>query len=363
MRCLLVTLEYPPFYGGVANYYGHLVQAWPPEDEIVVIDNKEGQLLAPRGKWPWRRSFATLWRTLRQSHFDFLLVGQILPLGTVVWLLSFILPIKYGVFLHGMDWGEAVARPRKMWLAKRILGRSALVIAVNSYTAELIKRAQPSVSGRVVIVNPGIDNVSPPFIAPEYLASLRQRYNLDNCSILLTVGRVVERKGVDKVLEAMSQLLPYYPKLRYIIVGDGPYLKICKELAVDLGLNEAVIFITDADDNEKAAWYQLADIFVMASRSKGSDFEGFGIVYLEANQAGKPVIAGQSGGVRDAVVDGETGLMVDPQSSEAIAQAVRCLLDDESLRRRLGETGQARLSQFLWSRQARLLRNKIKEVL
>ncbi len=363
MRCLLVTLEYPPFYGGVANYYGHLVQAWPPEDEIVVIDNKEGQLLAPRGKWPWRRSFATLWRTLRQSHFDFLLVGQILPLGTVVWLLSFILPIKYGVFLHGMDWGEAAARPRKMWLAKRILGRSALVIAVNSYTAELIKRAQPSVSGRVVIVNPGIDNVSPPFIAPEYLASLRQRYNLDNCSILLTVGRVVERKGVDKVLEAMSQLLPYYPKLRYIIVGDGPYLKICKELAVDLGLNEAVIFITDADDNEKAAWYKLADIFVMVSRPMGGDFEGFGIVYLEANQAGKPVIAGQGGGVRDAVVDGETGLIVDPQSSEAIAQAIRRLLADESLRRQLGEAGRVRLSQFLWPRQARFLRDKIKAVL
>jgi len=363
MRCLLVTVEYPPFYGGVANYYGHLAQAWPPEDEIVVIDNREGQLQAPKGRWPWRRSFTTLWRALRRSHFDFILVGQILPIGTVVWLLSFILPIKYGVFLHGMDWGEAAARPRKLWLAKRILGRSALVIAANSYTAELVKRARPSVSRRVIIVNPGIDNTHPPVIAPDYLADLRQRYNLAGCPILLTVGRVVERKGVDKVLEAMTQLLPYYPKLRYIIVGDGPYLQTCRELATHLGLSESVVFITKADDEEKAAWYQLADIFIMVSRVKGSDFEGFGIVYLEANQAGKPVIAGQGGGVRDAVVDGETGLIVDPQSPEAIAQAVRRLLDDKSLRRRLGDAGRARLSQFLWSRQARLLRDKIKEVL
>lgn len=363
MRCLLVTLEYPPFYGGIANYYGHLVKAWPQADEVTVLDNNKGQLLAPQGKWPWRRALVSLWRALKQGHYDFVLVGQILPLGTVVWLLSFIFPIKYGVFLHGMDWGEALKRPRKSWLAQRILRRSALIIAANNYTADLVKGTMPLLSSRIIVVNPGIDSVEPPLVAPEYLASLRQRYNLEGCQILLTVGRVVERKGVDKVLEALPQLLPYYPKLRYIILGNGPYLPVCQQLMADLGIKDEVIFITNATDEEKAAWYQLADIFIMPARAKDGDFEGFGIVYLEANQAGKPVIAGQSGGVGDAVVDGVTGLMVDPQSPRAIAQAVRRLLNDESLRRQLGKNGQARLQQFLWPRQAHLLRDKIKEVL
>ncbi len=348
MRCLLVTLEYPPFHGGIAHYYSHLVAAWPSGDEVIVLDNNQHQLQAASGFWPWRRAFQTIWQTIKQRKINYVLVGQILPLGTVVWLLSYFLPIKYGIFLHGMDWGQAMKRPRKRWLARRITSRASAIVAANSYVAGLVKQDYPPVANRLAIINPGLSQTTPPVISNHYQQQLRQQYGLNDKKILLTVGRLVERKGVDQVLRALPRLINKYPDLRYLVVGQGPYLAVCQQLAIDLAVNSHTIFITDADDQQRAAWYQLADVFIMPARQLGGDFEGFGIVYLEANQAGKPVIAGQSGGVADAVVDGLNGLMVDPNSADEIIAAVSRLLDNPALSQQLGQAGQARLADFLW---------------
>lgn len=348
MRYLLVTLEYPPFHGGIAHYYSHLATAWPRGDEFIVLDNKQNQLQTAGGFWPWRRSFKAIWRAIKRRRVDYVLVGQILPLGTAVWLLSYLVPIKYGIFLHGMDWGQAMQRPRKRWLARRIIARASAMIAANSYVAELVKQTWPSVADRLIIINPGLNQITPPVISGTYQQQLRQQHDLNDKKILLTVGRLVERKGVDQVLRSLPELINKYPDLRYLVVGQGPYLAACQQLVNDLAINSQVIFITDADDQQRAAWYQLADIFIMPARQLGGDFEGFGIVYLEANQAGKPVIAGRSGGVADAVVDGLNGLMVDPNSSHEIIAAVSRLLDNPALSQQLGQAGQARLAAFLW---------------
>ncbi|NCU44558.1 glycosyltransferase family 1 protein [Candidatus Falkowbacteria bacterium] len=352
MPCLLVTLEYPPFHGGIAHYYSHLVDAWPVAGDLTVLDNNRQELQANKGFWPWRRSFRTIWQIIKSQNINYVLVGQILPLGTVVWLLSYFLPIKYGVFLHGMDWGLAISRSRKRWLAKRIIGRATTIIAANSYVAGLVQEVLPATNDRLIVINPGLSQIEPPLISSDYLQQLRQRYDLLDKPVLLTVGRLVERKGVDQVLRSLPQLLSKYSNLRYIVVGQGSYLATCQQLASNLGVSSAVSFVTDANDQERAAWYQLADIFIMPARQLGGDFEGFGIVYLEANQAGKPVIAGQSGGVGDAVTDGLNGLMVNPESTVEIVVAVSRLLDDPALCCQLGQAGQGRLVEFLWPIQA-----------
>lgn len=362
MRCLLVTLEYPPFHGGIAHYYSHLVDNWPNSGELVVLDNNQQQLQAAKGFWSWRRSFKAIWQAVKSQSINYILVGQILPLGTVVWLLSYFLPIKYGVFLHGMDWGLAISRPRKRWLAKKIIKRATTIIAVNSYVAGLVKEAVPTIASRLVVINPGLGQIEPPLVSSDYLQQLSQRYDLLDKPILLTVGRLVERKGVDQVLRSLPQLLGKYPDLRYVVVGQGPYLATCQKLASDLAVSSAVIFVTDADNHETAAWYQLADIFIMPARQLGGDFEGFGIVYLEANQAGKPVIAGQSGGVGDAVVDGLNGLMVNPESVSQIVAAVSRLLDNPVFGHQLGQAGKTRLAEFLWPIQATKLAKFINKI-
>lgn len=361
MRYLLVTLEYPPFRGGIAHYYSHLAAVWPQADELTVVDNNQRQLQADSGVWPWRRSFKTIWSAIRSRKIDYVLVGHLLPLGTVVWLLSYFLPIKYGVFVHGMDWGMANARPRKRWLARQIIRRSSTVIAANSYVAGLVRLAIPHSAQRLVVINPGLDKLDSPAIVDNYLIDLRRRYDLTDKPILLTVGRLVERKGVDKVIEALPKVLVQYPNLRYVVVGQGAYLEKCRQLAEQNRVASAVIFVPDADDQERSAWYQLADIFIMPARQKGGDFEGFGIVYLEANQAAKPVIAGRSGGVGDAVVDGLNGLMVNPESNTEIATAIERLLGDQALSRQLGQAGQQRLADFLWPTLAIKLNKFIKQ--
>lgn len=352
MRCLLATLEYPPFHGGIAHYYGHLVANWPNDSNISVITNQDYRLQAKSGYWPWRRAFWTIGRLIRQQKIDFILVGQVLPIGTVVWLLSWLMPIKYGVFLHGMDWGMASSQPRKLWLATRVIRRSSVVLAANNYVADLIKENLPEVSSRLLVINPGLDNCQPPAISDKYLSDLRNRYHLNGRQVLLTVGRLVERKGIDKVITALPNLLKKYPQLSYVVVGQGPYLEVCQQLVAKLAISDAVIFIDNADDRQRSAWYQLADIFIMPARQIGGDFEGFGIVYLEANQAGKPVIAGRSGGVGDAVVDGLNGLLINPESIDDIIEAVGRLLDNDDLRQKLGQAGQERLLDFLWPVQA-----------
>ena len=279
MRCLLATLEYPPFHGGIAHYYSHLVAAWPSGDEVIVLDNNQNQLQAAGGFWPWRRAFKAVWQTIKQREIDYVLVGQILPLGTVVWLLSYFLPIKYGVFLHGMDWGQAMKQPRKRWLARRIISRASAIVAANSYVAGLVKQDCPPAVNYLVIINPGLSQIAAPIISDSYRRGLLQQHGLIGKRILLTVGRLVERKGVDQVLRALPELINKYPDLHYLVVGQGPYLASCQQLANDLAVNSHTIFITDADDQQRAAWYQLADVFIMPARQLGGDFEGFGIVY------------------------------------------------------------------------------------
>lgn len=362
MRYLLATLEYPPFHGGVAHYYGHLIANWPSSSDIAVITNQDNQLQAKTGYWPWRRALWTIGRLVRQQSVDFVLVGQILPLGTAVWLLSFIIPIKYGVFLHGMDWSLALSQPRKSWLAAKIIKRSAVVLVANNYVAKLVKQRLPDIEDRLLVINPGLDNCQPPAISDKYLNDLRHQYHLDGHQILLTVGRLVERKGVDKVIMALPALLKKYPQLNYVVIGQGPYLEACRQLASELSVDDALIFIDNADDRQRSAWYQLADIFIMPSRQIGDDFEGFGIVYLEANQAGKPVIAGRSGGVGDAVIDGLNGLLVDPESVDEIIAAIMKLLANDDLRQKLGKTGQERLKDFLWPVQAKKISNFINKI-
>jgi phosphatidylinositol alpha-1,6-mannosyltransferase len=350
---LLFTLEYPPQVGGIANYYGNLIKYWPSyakasdgksEGVIKVLSGKK--LLKPH----WLFGLFYLWRTIKKNNIQTVLVGQILPLGTVAWVLSRVLGIKfdYVVFLHGMDLTYALKVPRKKKLARKILTGAKKVIAANSYTAKLAGEIVDG--GKIEVVNPGI-NLPITNYELRITNNLKERYDLENKIVLLQVGRLVKRKGADKVLETLPNVLAQYPNIVYIVVGNGEMLEDLRLKTYDLKLNNNVILITKADDEELNAWYELCDMFIMPARNIDGDFEGFGIVYLEANAHGKPVIAGDSGGVRDAVVDGVNGSLVNPESTEEIAQAIIKLAKDENLRKKLGEQGREWVRKFDWQEQ------------
>ena len=342
MKTLLITCEYPPFRGGVANYYGQLVKHWP-----VVAKPEVWQV---KGSW-WFLSLRLL-KYWRQNPEALVIVGHILPLGTAAWLASrFFKRREYVVVLHGMDFTFAQRRPRKAFLAKMILGGAKKIMAANSHVAALVAARYPKLSSKIVIVNPGVSQINR-FDQENLAPFLREKYQLHDKVVLLSLGRLVRRKGVDYTIKALASLSSTERAgLAYVVVGAGPEESNLRRLAEESGV--AVIFTGSVSEAEKWSWLNLCDILVMPAREINGDFEGFGIVYLEANLSGKPVIAGRSGGVSDAVSDGVSGLLVDPEDLEALATAIKTLSTDSAYREKLGQQGRVRaLENFSWESKA-----------
>jgi phosphatidylinositol alpha-1,6-mannosyltransferase len=158
--------------------------------------------------------------------------------------------------------------------------------------------------------------------------------------VLLTVGRLVERKGIDTTIRALPKVLARCPEAAYLVVGSGEDLPRLQALAEAMGVVEQVIFAGRVPHEELVAHYQLCDLFVMPNRELANhDTEGFGLVFLEANACGKAVISGKAGGVVEAVCHGQTGLNVDGDSVEAVADAIADLLRDVQRREAMGARG------------------------
>ena len=366
MKTLLFTLEYPPFNGGVANYYCNIVKYWLEPNDISVLHNNNNNLIQ-NGLWPkWLPAFWHLWRAIKKQKIKHILVGHILPLGTVVFLVTKLNKTPYSVFLHGMDFTYALRSQRKKWLAKRILNNAKYIICGNSYTAGLVKKfVGDKQEGKVGVVNPGIalaPSPSPTPLSRERGAILKNKYNLQNKIVLFSIGRLVKRKGFDKVIEVMPDVLKKVPNLVYVIAGMGPDEAYFKKKSGNLAQNARgkIIFLGKISDEEKWAWLNLCDIFIMPARNINGDFEGFGIVYLEANLCNKPVIAGDSGGARDAVEDYVNGILVDPESADAIADGIVELASCRRLRDELGGKGWRRaIEKFNWEKQVRRIYNRV----
>lgn len=363
MNTLLVTSEFPPFKGGVANYYGNLVDSWPSSESLAVLHNNQEELISGGRFWPWRRAFKAIRERIKKNRIDYVLVGQVLPLGTIVWALSLFQPFKYAVFFHGMDLSYSLRRPRKKILTGLIIKRAAKIICANSHVKAQIDKYYSPGSAKTIIANPGVP-VNIPQPKEETMAYLKINYGLNGNSgqvTLFTLGRLVKRKGVDKVIAALNNFPEeLLVKLRYFVAGAGPDEEYLKAL-IPAKLKDKVIFLGELDENKKWAWLNLCDIFIMPARDIKGDYEGFGIVYLEANLCGKPVIAGLSGGVKDAVKPDYNGLMVDPEDENSIRDAITSLMADKELRAKLGQQGKARaLDEFNWPTQALKLSGQLK---
>jgi phosphatidylinositol alpha-1,6-mannosyltransferase len=359
MKTLLITLEYPPFKGGVANYYFNLASHYPYQETFLVLNNNDKQLDSGHGFFSWRLAFGTLIRKITRSHIDYVLVGQILPLGTATYLLSFIKPFRYGVFFHGLDFSAAIKIRRKKFLTKLILGRANKIIAGNSYVASMIEREWPKLKEKISVVNPGLPSASP-VILPADLQKIKAEYNLAGKTIFFSLGRLVKRKGFDMAIKALAEMSETdLSDLLYVIAGAGKEETYLHSL-VPAKLKDKIIFLGALSEEDKWRWLKLCDIFVMPARDLAGDYEGFGIVYLEANLLAKPVIAGAAGGVSDAVIDGYNGLLVDPESTGAIKEAMIKLKNNPELRDKLGRQGELRAkNEFSWDKLANDLFNII----
>lgn len=260
-----------------------------------------------------------------------------------------LLRLPHVFFAHG---NEVLATARSTWpKARHALLEAAAVIAVSQYTRNLLVEmgVRPE---RIVIIHPGCDlqhfrrhDVGPADIA-------RLSGGRPHRHRLLTVGNLVPRKGHDMVLRALAAMQATHPDVLYLIAGDGPNRAALEQLAAELGVTRQVVFLGTVEADMLPLLYSAADVFVMPSRARpeADDVEGFGIVFIEAAACGCPSIAGRAGGSPDAVLDGLTGMLVDPQDPRALAAALGRLLAEPALRQALGSAGQSRAERdFGWS--------------
>jgi len=345
-RIALVTLDYPPERGGVARYLGNLVEE--SKGEIGVFVNETHRAMGPghvesvrllETGWPAWWPMVGVMRGLRDKGYSKIFVSHALPCGTAAMIARLMGGLPYAVLMHGLDFRLATRSAWKRFVLRHILKRSCLVITNSQIVGEEITDFMPSI--KPLMLTPGVE---PRDFPPRETA--RASFGIDPQTFqLLSVTRLVPRKGIDKLIQAMS-LLPQEVKLT--IIGDGQDLDRLRALASSLG--ERVRFLTEVDDAARDAWYAASDTFVLPVRDEGDDMEGFGIVFLEAAQAGLASIAGKSGGAVEAVLDEETGLHVEPNDINAIAAAINRLRGDLLLRSRLGEAGKTRVKRdFRWA--------------
>jgi phosphatidyl-myo-inositol dimannoside synthase len=232
---------------------------------------------------------------------------------------------------------EIGAKPR---LAAFAANRADASIAVSAYTAALVAATGATPRSLTVIGN-GTD-------VPDDATPLPAER-----PTILTIARIEERyKGHDTIVRALPLVLAKVPDAQWVVIGDGSLRPGLEQLAASHGVAHAVRFLGAVSDAERNVWLRRARLLAMPSRLPAGGFagEGFGIVYLEAGAYGKPVVAGNVGGALDAVLDGETGLLVDPLDPLALAQAITTLLLDDGLAARLGEAGRARALEQSWPR-------------
>jgi glycosyltransferase involved in cell wall biosynthesis len=241
--------------------------------------------------------------------------------------------------------------------------RSVRVIAVSRATATLAADSF-ALATPPAVVNPSVGPRPAAADIASRAADLRRELGLQRESegpILLTVGRLVPRKGCDLVLRSVAELAAEYPGLRYIVAGNGPERARLDGLARELGITDRLRMLGDVDDLTKWAAYDICDVFVSPTRpSHNADWEGFGIVFLEAALSRRPAIGGRTGGTADAIVDGLTGVLVDPDAPGELSGAIRRLLSDAGLRARLGRTAeQMARTRFTGEAALRSLREQL----
>jgi len=266
------------------------------------------------------------------------------------------LGLPYFIYVYGLDFLTL----QKKWLKRRLLAmifkQADGFVGCSKFTQSLIKnfcqRFKIDLSKKKsIVLYPGVDAIKARADLDQ--RHLREKYNLEDKKVLLSVGRLIGRKGFDKVIEAMPLILKKLPNTVYFIVGEGLFRKELEKIVKNLNLENAVKFLGSVSDKSLPYFYNLCDILLMPSRfiQARGDVEGFGKVFLEANLYGKPVIGGNSGGVPEAILDGKTGFLVDPESPGDIAEKAIRLLEDDDLRLKMGQAGRARaVNEFNWKK-------------
>ena len=368
VRHLLVTNDFPPKIGGIQSYLWELWRRLPPGEVVVHTTPRPdaaafdaGQDFAViRSFEPWLVPRPGLVRRVdrlaAEYDVDLVVIDPAVPAG----LIGPHLERPYAVVVHGAE----IAVPGRVPGLRRLLGRvladASGVIAAGGYPADEAER----VVGRSLpafVIPPGVDTDRIRPLEDRERSEIRRRLGLEpDAPTVVSVSRLVPRKGMDTLVRAAAILAPHHPGLQVVIAGDGRERRRIARLVEKLGA--PVRLLGRVSQRDLPMIYGCGDVFAMLCRARwaGLEQEGFGIVFLEAAAAGVAQVAGRSGGVADAVIHDRTGLVLEATEPEPAARAIGELLDDSERRRAMGAAARRRVQEaFSYEGLARQLHDAI----
>ncbi|MBI1966464.1 MAG: glycosyltransferase family 4 protein [Gemmatimonadetes bacterium] len=382
-KTFLLTDEFPPMQTGISRLMGEIARRYP-RGELIVSTGQHRDSLETDGRFGgatidrlpiptkslkglagllfWSRRVASL---ARQHRPRFAWSDSIRPCAYPAKWMHERVGTSYGVLVHGGDLLKELHKIHHSRFARRtakaLLGSAVAVVANSQWTRE-----QAQTVLRELGLDPLAENVRvvPLGTDPEHFRpgvdtrEVRARYRLNGGPWILTVARLEAYKGVDTVLKAVAQLRKGGVDVHYMVVGGGKKRGTFKKIAEELGIADAVRFVGTVPDADLPALYNVSVLYAgISRRADGTRIEGFGVALAEAAACGLPVVAGKSGGLAEAVRDGETGFVVDPDDVDAVATALSRLVTDQLLARRLGQAGRKSVETYYnWDRVIRDLR-------
>jgi phosphatidylinositol alpha-1,6-mannosyltransferase len=352
-RTLLVTNDFPPKVGGIQRTLEALVREFPPDRIAVLAPKETGSAAFDRSASfnvsrsnesfmrPGPGTFHAIRRAVEEADAQVILFGAIYPLALLGPRLAR-KGLPYVSAAHGFEYWLSLMPGTNLAMRYATSRASRVVVMCSAFIARTVRMAVPD-DVPVSLLRPGADLAR---FRPDLDASrIRERYGLGDGPVIVCVSRLVERKGQDTLIRAMPEITRKVPGAALLVVGDGPHRRELETLA--RGSEDRVHFTGEVPEAELPLHYAAGDVFAMPCRSRlgGLEAEGWGNVFIEAAACGLPVVVGDSGGAKEALIDGETGLLVDGSDVAQVAKAVARLLEDRRLAASMGAAGRARVER------------------
>ena len=388
MATLLLTEMFPPKTGGSSRWFWEIYRRLPREKFVIAAGEDARQaevdqfhnlriIRLPLQSSEWgvfsRSGLTWYWSLMKRfgmiiksDGIDRIHCGRSLPEGWIAWMLKQRYGIPYICYVHGEEVNTAVAgqattgilSSRQLrWMIRKVIYGADFVIANSRNTQEILLQGWNLPFQQIRVMYPGVDTER--FVPAVIDDAVRAQLNWSDRQVVLTVGRLETRKGHDQMIAALSAIRKKIPNILYAIVGNGECEQSLRALVEREGHSQHVQFLGELSDDRLVRCYQQCDLFVLPNRQVGNDIEGFGIVLLEAQACGKPVVAGASGGTAETMRVAETGRVISCDGPHELERTVVELLNDGELRKRMGQAArQWVVERFDW----RILSQNVKSL-
>ena len=350
-KTLLLTENFPPKEGGSGRWFWELYSRLPNDKVLIVAnDTPEGRefdktheldivrielestewgLASTKGLGFYWETIRKVLKLVKEHGIEEVHCGRVIPEGVIARALKLLAGARYNCFVHGEDVETAATSREHSLLVKNVCKNASMLICNSENTANIVRKLGFDSGSKCEVLHPGVDTSRFEVAAPD--TSFRQQMGWSGKRVLLTVGRLQRRKGQDFLIKSMPALLNEFPDLFYAVVGRGECYDELISLVDQHELHDNVCVYPDMDDEALIKCYQQCDIFILPNRTIDNDIEGFGMVLVEAQVCGKPVIAGDSGGTRETMNIGKTGHIIDCSSTENLLKELSPILRNREI--------------------------------